>query len=48
MSDQPRIFVNLERTFLVRIWPSGTMEVATRDEPGATWGPPVYLEEEKA
>lgn len=47
MSDEARIFVNLERTVLVRIWPSGTVEVATREDAGATWGPPIYVEEEK-
>ncbi len=26
---------------------SGTVEVATREHPGQTWGPPVYLEEER-
>ena len=48
MSDQPgyRIFVNEDRTVFVRMWPGGTMEVATRPEPGAIWGPPIRVVEE--
>lgn len=41
-----RLFVNAERTVLVRLWPSGRVEVARRDDPDAIWGPPVLLEEE--
>lgn len=41
------LYVNEERTVLVRIWASGTAEVARRDEPWHTWGPPVYLTEER-
>jgi hypothetical protein len=41
-----RIWVNEERTVLVRLWAGGTMEVARRDDPSHTWGPPVYLTEE--
>lgn len=47
MTEKDRLFVNLERTVLVRIWANGTVEVATREEPGDIWGPPVYVEEEK-
>jgi len=42
-----RLWVNDEGTVLVRLWASGTVEVATRDEPGDIWGPPVYLKEER-
>ena len=35
-----------ERTVLVRLWKSGTVEVATRDDQGDIWSPPVYLKEE--
>lgn len=41
-----KLWVNAERTVLVRLWDDGSMEVATRSEPGATWGPPVEVREE--
>lgn len=41
-----RLFVSEERTTLVRLWASGTVEVATRQEPGFTWGPPIVCAEE--
>ncbi len=41
-----RLWVNTERTMLVRLWDSGTVEVATRDHQADTWGPPVLLVEE--
>lgn len=41
------LYVNDERTVLVRVWSSGTVEVATRETSDHTWGPPVYLHEEK-
>jgi hypothetical protein len=41
-----RLFVNDERTILVRIWPDGQAETATREDPSHTWGPPVALSEE--
>jgi len=43
---QDRLYVNEERTVFVRIWADGTVEVARRDDPSHTWGPPVYLKEE--
>lgn len=42
-----RLWVNAERTVLVRLWPIGAVEVATRESPAHTWGPPVALAEEK-
>ena len=42
-----RLWVNKERTVLVRLWNNGTVEVATRETPAHTWGPPVYLAEER-
>ena len=42
-----RLFVNEERTVLVRLWAVGTVEVATRQHQAETWGRPVYLTEEK-
>jgi hypothetical protein len=44
--DGYRLWVNQDRTVFVRLWDDGTMEVATRDDPGDTWGPPVELKEE--
>jgi hypothetical protein len=45
MSDY-RLFVNDERTVLLRIWPDGATEIATREDPSHTWGPPVVVREE--
>lgn len=42
-----RLWVNEERTMLVRLWNTGTVEVATRKDPVYTWSPPTYLTEEK-
>lgn len=47
MPDGYRIWVNRERTVMVRLWENGTAEVATRPTPSHTWGPPTYLDEEK-
>jgi hypothetical protein len=47
MPTDYRIWVNDERTVLVRMWTDGTVEVATRPSADATWGPPTYLVEEK-
>jgi len=51
---QQRIFTNRERTVLVTIWPADAVgveevvEVATRDRPGDTWGPPIRVDEERS
>ena len=42
-----RLWVNDSRTILVRLWDNGGIEVATRETPDHTWGPPVWLREEK-
>lgn len=42
-----RLWINEERTVLVRLWSNGQVEVATRSASWETWGPPVYLTEEK-
>jgi hypothetical protein len=42
-----RLWVNEDRTVLVRQWEDGTVEVATREHASHTWGPPVTLTEEK-
>lgn len=47
MTESYRLWVNEERTVLVRLWASGVVEVATRESPADTWGPPVTCEEEK-
>lgn len=41
-----RLWVNAERTVLVRMWDSGRVEVATRDHESHTWGPPTVVLEE--
>lgn len=42
-----RLWVNETRTVLVRLWKSGTVEVATRESPQHTWSPPILCDEEK-
>lgn len=42
-----QLWLNEDRTVLVRLWESGQMEVATRPDSGAVWGPPVSLSQEK-
>lgn len=41
-----RLFVNSARTVFVRMWENGKVEVATRESPEHTWGPPITCEEE--
>lgn len=41
------LYVNEERTVLVRVWSNGVVEVARRDHPAETWRAPIYLKEEK-
>lgn len=43
-----RLWVNDDRTVLVREWPDGSMEVATRPDAAATWGPPVSVKPERS
>lgn len=38
-----KLWVNPERTVLITVWDDGTATMATREHPGATWGPPVPL-----
>ena len=35
------LWVNDERTVLVRMWVDGNVEVATREDRHGIWGPPV-------
>lgn len=48
MSEDYTLYVNEERTVMVRIWWTGEMEVAVREAPSHTWGPPVLVKEEKS
>ncbi len=43
-----RLWVNADRTWLMRLWEDGAVEIAAREDAQATWGPPIYLVEEKA
>ena len=49
MNDGYRLFVNTDRTVLLRIWQdkSGLVEIALRDSPDRIWRPPITLKEEK-
>jgi hypothetical protein len=40
------LWVNDERTILVRWWPDNRLEVCTRSDSDAIWGPPVELQME--
>lgn len=40
------LYVNEERTVLVRVWSDGRLEVALREMPNHSWGPPIWLTEE--
>lgn len=41
-----RLWVNPDRTVLVRLWKSGVAEVANRETPEHTWGPPIICDAE--
>jgi hypothetical protein len=47
MSDY-RLWVNADRTVLVRMWSNGEVEVCVRENPDAVWGPPVRVVEDGA
>jgi hypothetical protein len=40
------LWVNAERTILVRWWPDNRLEVCTRADSDGIWGPPVPLKME--
>jgi hypothetical protein len=46
-----RLWVNDDRTLLIRVWDDGTIQAATRDkdafQDSVLWGPPQILTEEK-
>lgn len=44
--DPPPLWINQERTILVRTQKDGTLEIATRETPDHTWGPPITLHKE--
>lgn len=46
-SNRFRLWVNAERTVLVRQWDDEKVEIAVRETPDHTWGPPIYLTEER-
>ncbi len=48
MSEEYILFVNDERTVLLRIWTNGTMEVCRREDPYGIWGPPTIVKHEVA
>lgn len=41
-----QLWVNEASTVLVRIFDTGLAEVATRETPAHTWGPPVQVHEQ--
>ena len=48
LPPQCELWVNADRTVLVRRWPdSDQVEVALRETPDHTWGPPIYCGEER-
>jgi hypothetical protein len=42
-----RLFVNADRTLLVRLWSNGHAEFSIREGSTGLWGPPVSLTEER-
>jgi len=42
-----RLWVNEDRTVLVRMWASGDLEVALREHPDEIWKPPIHMTPEK-
>lgn len=42
-----RLLVSRDRCVLVTLWANGEALVATREDPGDVWGPPVRLFEER-
>jgi hypothetical protein len=41
-----KVWLNSDRTVLLTIWDNGEVEIAVRDRPGETWGPPIRMEEQ--
>jgi hypothetical protein len=38
------LHTNVDRTILLTVWPNSKVEIAFRDHPSATWGPPITLQ----
>jgi hypothetical protein len=47
MTTPYRLWVSEDKLTLVRLWPDGSCEVATRTHPDHSWGPPTKLAEEQ-
>lgn len=47
MPEGYKLYLNDDRTVMVRIWDDGQTEVATRDSSDGMWGPPVIVTEER-
>jgi hypothetical protein len=43
-----RLWVSEDGRRLVRLWEDGSMEVCERPDPGAIWGPPIAMKEERS
>lgn len=41
-----QLWVNDDRTVLLRFWSNGEVEVALRDDPSHSWGPPIRMVEQ--
>lgn len=41
-----RLWVSEDRCTMIHMWDDGTVTVATRPDPSATWGPPIRMVEE--
>jgi hypothetical protein len=46
--DGYRLYLNPQRTILLRIWDTGRLEIAQRPDPDHTWGPPVELYQQRS
>jgi hypothetical protein len=46
MPENYRLWVNAEKTVLVRMWKNGVVEVSTRKHESDSWGPPIVVWEE--
>jgi hypothetical protein len=41
------LFVNEERTVLIRMWENGVVEVCLREDAADIWGPPIRMKREE-
>lgn len=42
------VWVNAERTVMLRVWSNGQVEVALREDSARIWGPPIRMVEESS